>query len=68
MTFSWDSTAPRRIGSRRATSPQPRPEDALLTAEADLLRGTRTSCAPGRSDSILTGSVSRRPASSGPSV
>jgi hypothetical protein len=36
---SWDSTAPRRIGSRRATSPQPRPEDGLVTADADLLRG-----------------------------
>ena len=36
---SWDSTAPRRIGPRRATSPQPRPEDGLVTADAELLRG-----------------------------
>lgn len=36
---SWDSTAPRRIGPRRATSPKPKPED-LVPVEAELLRST----------------------------
>ena len=37
---SWNSTAPRRIGPRRATSPRPKPEDSPVTTEAELLRGT----------------------------
>ncbi len=35
--LSWDSTAPRRLTGKRA-APQPRPEDALVAAEADLIR------------------------------
>jgi hypothetical protein len=35
--LSWDSTAPRRLGGKRA--PQPRPEEmGLVEAEADLIR------------------------------
>jgi hypothetical protein len=36
--LSWDTTAPRRPTARRTGSPQPRSEDALVTAEADLIR------------------------------
>ena len=35
--LSWDSTAPRRLNSKR-TSAQPRPEGGLVEAEADLIR------------------------------
>jgi hypothetical protein len=36
--LSWDTTAPRRPTGQR-TRPQPRPEeDALVAAEADLIR------------------------------
>lgn len=35
--LSWDSTAPRRPTGVR-TSPRPRAEDGLVTAEADLIR------------------------------
>lgn len=35
--LSWDTTAPRRPGGKRA--PQPRPEEmGLIEAEADLIR------------------------------
>ena len=35
--LSWDSTAPRRPTGTRV-SPQPRNEDGLVAAEADLIR------------------------------
>jgi hypothetical protein len=35
--LSWDTTAPRRLTGKRAT-PQPRPEDGLVAAEAELVR------------------------------
>jgi hypothetical protein len=35
--LSWDSTAPRRPTGKR-TSPQPRTEDGLVAAEAELIR------------------------------
>jgi hypothetical protein len=35
--ISWDTTAPRRPNGKR-TSPQPRAEDGLIEAEADLIR------------------------------
>ena len=35
--LSWDTTAPRRPTGER-TSPQPRAEDGLVAAEADLIR------------------------------
>jgi hypothetical protein len=36
--LSWDTTAPRRPSAKRGPSPQPRPEDAVVAAEADLIR------------------------------
>jgi hypothetical protein len=36
--LSWDSTAPRRLSAKRAAAPQPRPEDAAVAAEAELIR------------------------------
>jgi hypothetical protein len=36
--LSWDSTAPRRPSAKRTPSPQPRPEDAAVAAEAELIR------------------------------
>lgn len=36
--LSWDSTAPRRLSAKRGHSPQPRPEDAVVEAAADLIR------------------------------
>lgn len=36
--LSWDTTAPRRLSAKRAPSPQPRPEDAAVAAEAELIR------------------------------
>jgi hypothetical protein len=36
--LSWDSTAPRRLSAKRARAPQPRPEDAAVEAEAELIR------------------------------
>jgi hypothetical protein len=35
--LSWDTTAPRRPTGKR-TSQKPRAEDALVAAEADLIR------------------------------
>jgi hypothetical protein len=35
--LSWDTTAPRRLTGKRAT-PQLRPEDGLVAAEAELVR------------------------------
>jgi hypothetical protein len=35
--LSWDTTAPRRPTAKR-TNPDPRAEDGLVTAEADLIR------------------------------
>jgi hypothetical protein len=34
--LSWDTTAPRRLNGKR--SAQPRPEDAVVEAEAELIR------------------------------
>lgn len=36
--LSWDTTAPRRLTARRGFSPQPRPEEAVVEAAADLIR------------------------------
>ncbi len=37
IRLSWDTTAPRRPGGKRA--PQPRPEEmGLIEAEAELIR------------------------------
>lgn len=36
--LSWDTTAPRRISARRGGAPQPRPEDGVVEAAADLIR------------------------------
>jgi hypothetical protein len=36
--LSWDTTAPRRLSAKRAPSPNPRPEDAGVAAEAELIR------------------------------
>jgi hypothetical protein len=35
--LSWDTTAPRRP-NRKRTAVQPRPEDAVVEAEAELIR------------------------------
>jgi hypothetical protein len=35
--LSWDTTSPRRLSGKRG-SPQPRPENDAVTAEADLIR------------------------------
>jgi hypothetical protein len=37
--LSWDTTAPRRLTGKRS-APQPRPEDAAVAAEAELIRAT----------------------------
>lgn len=37
--LSWDSTAPRRLTAKRDSTPLPRPEDAVIEANADLIRG-----------------------------
>lgn len=36
--LSWDTTAPRRLTTKRGFAPQPRPEDAVVEAAADLIR------------------------------
>jgi len=36
--LSHDTTAPRRLSGKRRPAPQPRPEDAALAAEAELIR------------------------------
>jgi hypothetical protein len=36
--LSWDTTAPRRLTAKRHGPPQPRPEDGLVEAAADLIR------------------------------
>jgi len=35
--LSWDTTAPRRLSAKRRGAPQPRPEDAVVEAAADLI-------------------------------
>ncbi len=37
---SRDSTAPRRIGPKRAASLRPKPDDGPVPADAELVRGT----------------------------
>ncbi len=36
--LSWDTTAPRRLTTKRGFGPRPRPEDAVVEAAADLIR------------------------------
>ena len=36
--LSWDTTAPRRITAKRGGTAQPRPEEGLVEAAADLIR------------------------------
>jgi hypothetical protein len=36
--LSWDTTAPRRLTAKRTPSPQPRNEDSVVEAAADLIR------------------------------
>jgi hypothetical protein len=36
--LSWDTTAPRRLSSKRLASGQPQPELDLVEAEAELIR------------------------------
>jgi hypothetical protein len=36
--LSWDTTAPRRPSAQRTPSPQPRSEDGIVAAEAELAR------------------------------
>jgi hypothetical protein len=36
--LSWDTTAPRRLSAKRGKSPQPRPEDGVVEAAAELIR------------------------------
>ena len=36
--LSWDTTAPRRLSSKRSPAPLRRPEDAVVEAAADLIR------------------------------
>jgi len=33
--LSWDTTAPRRLSARRGSTPRPRPDDPIFSADAD---------------------------------